>query len=1127
MTRNRRLGASSVSEAAPLVDYLAAVERELQSGVATEHTYRPALKQLVERLGDAHATNEPKRSACGAPDYSVWRPTGHGPMTLGYIEAKDVGVPLGPIEDSEQIHRYLAALTNLVLTDYLEFRWYVDGQWRRTETLGVRSVDGQVRRRHGGSEEVFALLHDFLAHEPARITKPEELAQRMARLTRLIRDVIVQSFGHDLASHTITDLRHAFEEVLIPHLTVGEFADMFAQTVTYGLFAARVNHSGSERFQRRNAAYEIPRTNPFLRRLFAAITGPELDDEPYVGLVDDLAQLLAASDIDAVLSSFGAHSGRNDPVIHFYETFLAAYDPAVREMRGVYYTPQPVVSYIVGSVDRVLRDRFGCHEGLAEAARPDRNTSATPPSGQPVSPQVLILDPACGTGTFLYSIVDRIRKQFFERDDAGKWATYVRDQLMPRLFGFELLVAPYAVAHLKLGMQLAAQDLPESERTDWAYDLEGSERLGVYLTNTLEEALKKSELLLGSYIAEEANAAADIKRELPILVVVGNPPYSGHSANKGPWIRDLVADYAQERPGLPKPAQGKWLQDDYIKFIRFGEWRIERTGAGVLAFITNHSYVDSPTFAGMRQHLMDTFSDIYVLDLHGNAKKGERTPDGQVDQNVFDIQQGVAISLFVKQPGKTGPAAVHHADLYGKRATKYEWLETQDLETTAWTDVTPSAPFYLFVPQDLELGEEYGEGWSLADIMNGNGRPAPGIVTTHDQFAISRTKDEARSKVRRLVETDTEEQAREIWRLCRQSQWSYERAKRELASGDWEQAIRPVLYRPFDVRWTVFDPNVAVHRRERVTDHLHSGPNLALVTSKMTKGESFAHAQVTRIAPEAICMSPKTSNNGFVFPLYLYASGGTKQRRLLIEGEATGRQANLNPAFVVELEGRLGLSFIPDGEGDLETTFGPNDVFRYIYATLHAPGYRLRYVEFLRHDFPRIQLPPDREIFNAFVVKGKQLVDLHLLEVDPPRLALNFPIPGSNVVATGHPRYLGPGDRDPSGEGTVDAGRVYISKDDQKAGVRGQYFRGIAPEVWSFRVGGYRVCEKWLKDRRGETLTLSDIQQYERIVAVLAQTITIMFELDDIVPEWPMAAEPVAPMLSPGLASAGINPSPE
>jgi hypothetical protein len=356
-----------MSEAAPLSKYLASVDKELQAGVATEHTYRPALKQLIEEMGDsAHATNEPKRSACGAPDFTVWRPTGHGPLTLGYIEAKDLGASLTTVENSEQLVRYRDALANLVLTDYLEFRWYVNGEWRRTESLGVRNADGHIQKHHEGDQQVYDLLSDFLAQEPGEVTQPQELAERMARLTRLIREMIVESFDQDLVTSTVRDLRQAFSEVLVPNLTAGEFADMFAQTVAYGMFAARANNPDADPFQRRNAAYEIPRTNPFLRRLFAAITGPELDEEPYIGLVDDLAQLLATTDIDGVLSAFGAQSPQSDPVVHFYETFLAAYDPAVREMRGVYYTPRPVVSYIVSSVDRILHDHFDCAEGLAQ-----------------------------------------------------------------------------------------------------------------------------------------------------------------------------------------------------------------------------------------------------------------------------------------------------------------------------------------------------------------------------------------------------------------------------------------------------------------------------------------------------------------------------------------------------------------------------------------------------------------------------------------------------------------------------------------------------------------------------------------------------------------------------------------
>lgn len=1078
--------------------YSEQIAADVASGISTEHTHRPSLKGLLESVAPVRATNEPKRVHCGAPDFSVWEDTPHGPLTIGYVEAKDVGESLNVVEDSEQLLRYRAALPNLVLTNYLEFRWYADGVLVKSASLARIDSDGGVHGIEEGAEAVLELLGEFVARQPRQVSTALELAERMARLTRLIRDIVVESFANDLASEEIRDLLRAFEEVLIPNLTVDDFADMFAQTMAYGLFAARANHAGEEVFTRRAAGYEIPRTNPFLRKLFSVITGPELDEEPYAGIVDDLAQLLASADLAAIFESFGAKSVSSDPVVHFYETFLAAYNPELREMRGVYYTPRAIVSYIVSSVDLLLRDRFDCGDGFAQTSTPCFDEDLADEGSR----EVVVLDPACGTGTFLYSIIDRIRAEFAERGDAGMWPAYVREELIPKLFGFELLMAPYAVAHLKLGMQLAGQDLPEPDRSKWEYSAEEGGRLGIYLTNTLEEAVKKSELLLGSFISEEANAAVDIKRSLPILVVLGNPPYSGHSANKGPWITNLISDYAEERPGIPQPAQSKWLQDDYVKFIRFGEWRIERTGAGVLAFVTNHSYLDSPTFAGMRSHLMETFTDIYILDLHGNARKGERALDGGRDQNVFDIQQGVAISIFVKEPGRTGPARVYHADLFGLRQRKYDWLEQHDIEDTDWVSVTPDEPFYLFVPEDLGLRDEFERGWSVAEIMGENGRPAPGLVTTQDQFAISWTEAEARSKVAELIESRNEDQARSRWRLCSTNQWDYEKAKKELSDGHWKAKLGPVLYRPFDVRWTVYDPKVAVHRRERVTGHLQAGPNLALITTKATKGESFAHVQASRVPAEASCVSSKTSNNGFLFPLYLYPEGSGKQRKLLLEGEATGRRPNLSLAFLDELQACLGAEFVPDGIGDLEATFGPEDVFAYIYAVLHTPGYRQRYVEQLRRDFPHIPFPSNHAFFADMTRRGHELVGLHLLDVAPASPEPSFPVRGADFVAAGHPRYLPPAAPDPQdGSQELKRGRVYISASRDGPA---QYFDGVDPEVWEFRVGGYRVCEKWLKDRRKRKLDLEEIKMYQRMIAIVGSTVAIMAQLDEVAPTWPL-----------------------
>ena len=545
----------------PIEIYRRQIEKALQSGNATEHTYRPALKTLIESLvSGITATNEPKRVECGAPDYVVSRKSPHGPVSLGYIEAKDVGKNLDEEERSGQLRRYRAALPNLILTDYLEFRWYVGGDVRLTERLARVSKGDKLTAEKDGAHAVSDLLTAFLSQQAEPISDPKMLALRMARLTHFIRDMIVEAFDNHYASATLMDLHGAFEKALIPDLPIPQFADMFAQTLAYGLFAARCNHHGlAGSFKRLGAASEIPKTNPFLRQLFNTITGPDLNDEPFVDFVDDLTQLLADTDITAVLADFGKRTARQDPVVHFYETFLAAYDPKLRETRGVYYTPEPVVSYIVRSVDYLLKNRFGCANGLADTAtieyEREEEEGGKVRKVKGTTPRVLILDPACGTGTFLYSVIDQIREEFRRQGNAGMWSGYVKNHLLPRIFGFELLMAPYAVAHFKLGMQLAGQDLTPAQREKWAYDFSGDERLGVFLTNTLEEAERRAQMEFGFLrtLTEEANATVRIKRELPILAVIGNPPYSGHSANRSweikkgkktpTFIGRLIQDY--------------------------------------------------------------------------------------------------------------------------------------------------------------------------------------------------------------------------------------------------------------------------------------------------------------------------------------------------------------------------------------------------------------------------------------------------------------------------------------------------------------------------------------------------------------------------------------------------------
>ena len=1110
-----------------LKSYLEHVRKELRTGAATEHTYRPALKELVESLDEGViAINEPKHVDCGAPDFVVKK----GDFPVGYIEAKDIGKSLDEAERSEQLERYLGSLDNLILTDYLEFRWYQGGELRETARLARRSKDGKVVVQKNGLEEAGRLLESFLDQTPEPIRSSKDLSSRLARLAHIIRDMIVEAFEKDVASSHLWNLRRAFAEVLIPDMNLPkktpEFADMYAQTIVYGLFAARCNHKGPESFQRLGAAREIPKTNPFLRQLFETVTGNALDDEPYVNYVEDLVLVLANTDIDTVLADFGKRTKQEDPVVHFYETFLAAYDPKLRVKRGVYYTPEPVVSYIVRSVDHILKTRFNLGGGLMDSSKIDydRQTYALDSRGKPdperlptrivqeTIPKVLILDPACGTGTFLYAVIDHIRSDFMDHGNAGLWSNYVRDHLLPRIFGFELLMASYAVAHFKLGMQLAGQDLPEDLRDDWVYDFASDERLGIYLTNTLEEAENPWKNLWGyEVVGEEARSASVVKRDYPIMVVLGNPPYSGHSANSSWEIVDgkkktrnfigkLLQDYYKV-DGKPLGERNpKWLQDDYVKFIRWAQWRIEQTGSGVVGLITNHGYLDNPTFRGMRQQLMAAFSEIYILDLHGNAKKKERAPDGSKDENVFDIQQGVAIGIFVKTPEKNGPAKVYHSELWGRREEKYQSLLDASVNTTEWVQLEPQSPFYLFIRQDVRLKAEYQQGWRVTEIHPIN---VLGFQTHRDHFAINFDQNNIYERLLNLRnESLSNEVLREQYKLRDNRDWKLSHSRKLLQQDpNWDRHILRCLYRPFDWRWCYFSKAVMDYPRRELMDNVKNLDNICLLSSRQQAVPGYRHSWVSNVPANDCVISTTSREANQVFPLYLYPTtdGKSSRQKSLDSAEwppgKDGRVPNLSPEFVADFAKKLGLEFVSDGKGDLESTFGPEDVFCYIYAVFHSPTYRERYAEFLKIDFPRVPLTSDPDLFRRLCALGADLTALHLLEA--PQLSESitcYPIPGDNLVD--RPKYFAPGDCLPKKKEALEAGRVYINKT--------QYLEGVDPEVWEFQVGGYQVCAKWLKDRKGRKLSYDDLTTYQRIVVALKETIRLMAKIDEAIPEWPM-----------------------
>lgn len=1001
--------------------------REVPIAEKTEHTDRSALQSLLRAVADATGAgltvqHEPKRvPGKGAPDFKLIK----SGLILGYVETKAIDDPLDQTLKSEQIVRYRSLSQNIVLTDYLNFIWVnKSGVQRERLCYSTDVEDRRFRLRDDRIAAVAGLLEGSFSTPPQGIGQAEQLALALATRSKLLRDYLGEELIRQQREHMegrLYGLFQIFRDQVFHELTLKEFADAFAQMLAYGLFLARLN-SDSRQVTLHNAREFVPGSFRLIRELVDFLAELEKDEYREVRwVVEEVLSIVNSLDLPAIHEDLSFRQRRaisrkvraadaeehrlfeRDPFIYFYEDYLKAYDPAMRKGRGVYYTPPPVVNFIVRAIDDILKDSFGIREGLADHRR------------------VTVLDFACGTGTFLLEVCQRI----FENiggPDSGRADLIVREHILKNLFGFEYLIAPYTIAHLKLSQYLQDKDHP----------LTGNERLQVFLTNTLEPVEPQANLLLPA-VSAEVEAAQTVK-EKPILVITGNPPYSGHSKNNGAWITTAVAEYRRRLAELDRPSQSKWLQNDYVKFARFAQLKMDAIDEGVVGLITDHSWLDGPTFVGMRCSLLESFDEIYILDLHGNSNKGERTPDGGEDKNVFDIKQGVTISLFVKRTGLE--RRVYHAELWGKRLIKYERLAGSSLGSIEWAPITPVEPDWLFKPLNTELAAVYRPLFSVPEIFSPVGDPAPGIVTTHDQFAISFTPAEAKQKVRQLLSTETEDDARHEFRLCTQEQWSYKRAKEELATLDLDACLRQLLYRPFDKRWTIWDRNVAVHLRERVTRHMATR-NIGLVTSRQTKGEAFQHALVTDLAIEVISLSPKTSNNGFLFPLYIEHGGDS-------------RSESLAPMFRQFIDSRY------------EHHYTPEEILGYIYAALHAPTYRTRYAEFLRIDFPRIPFPESPDDFEVLSGLGWALVQAHLLRELPRRGLADYHGRGDHKVEA--VRYA-PAEQ-----------TVWINK--------AQSFRPVPQNVWEFRIGDYQVLDKYLKSRKGRVLSLERLGMSARLPTV-------------------------------------------
>ena len=1032
----------------------------------TEMTGRSALEALLNGFKPPRATvtHEPKRAQDkGAPDFKI----SQSGQILGYVEVKQVGENLDAVMKSAQIKKYQTLSGNIVVTDYLRFIWLRDGKIIADERLGEARLleDRKAQLRPDKVPPVEALLRNFFSQPVTGISRAKPLAEALATRSQLLRDHL----GEELVRQNdakeggqLIGLFGAFQRQVSHEITLPEFADAFAQTLAYGLFLAKLNDGADATITLANAKTFVPQSVGLIRELVGFLDNLDRDEygeikwvvEEILSIINGLRLTELQEDLSFRNRSAkrGTRAGSDeewrlfsrDPFIYFYEDYLAKYDAKLRKSRGVYYTPPPIVNFIVRAVHDILKETFGIEAGLADRER------------------VTVLDFACGTGTFLVEVLERIFEEI--GPDSGKAGAIVSDHILKNIFGFEYLIAPYTIAHLKLGQYLA----------DKGYKLKPNERFQAVLTNTLEPIGDQYNYFVPA-LSRESRLAQDIK-QMEVLVITGNPPYSANSKNNGPRAKEsirkykhVLADFSDRQSGLPLDERNsKWLQDDYVKFIAFAQNKIDQNKDGLVAIITNHGFLENPTFRGLRQSLRNSFEQMYFIDLHGNRKRGERAPDGSVDENVFDIEQGVAISILVKSPG--AQRFIRRHDVWGKRDDKYHWAAEANISVLDWDDVNPVAPHYLFKKANAAR-QIYQSYQSANDIFAVGG---VGLMTARDGLTIHFNDEELNQVTQSFVQLPPE-LAREAFKLGPDVRdWKVEWAQADVQQmnvvGGGSQAIH---YRPFDLRKTLYSGRSRgfhCYPRDEIMGHMR-WPNIALLTGRSNKMPFPDHFLVSQFISEA--KTAESSTQSSHYPLYRYSEHSKRSTRksdLFGDGHdpfaGKDRIENISPAFRRWLDERLG--------GEPAT---PEAVLGYIYAVLHAPAYRARYADFLRTDFPRIPFPEDRADFDSLSALGWALVEAHLLRAVPKRGLGGYRGKGDNVVA-GKVRYS-PAER-----------AVWINDIN--------HFTDVPQAVWDFTIGGYQVIDKYLKSRKGRTLSLDEIENVERVVNVLDFTIEQMARIDAV-----------------------------
>ncbi len=1137
-----------------ITEYIDNINKRYTLGNSTEHTFRGDLQQLLESLvPEISATNEPKRQACGAPDYILTKKD----IPVGFIEAKDIGDKdlegAKKTGNKEQFDRYKASLNNIIFTDYLVFYLYIEGIFITKIAIGELQNGTIIPLSHNFGAFI-NLIKDFCSYVGETIKSSKKLAEMMAGKARLLSDVIEKALTNDedkQEDSTLKDQMNAFREILIHDITPKGFADVYAQTIAYGMFAARLHDPTLPTFTRQKAYELIPKSNPFLKKLFGYIAGLDLDDR-IKWVVDSLVEVFLACNVDEILKNYGKSTKMEDPIIHFYETFLSEYDPNLRKTRGVWYTPAPVVDFIVRAVDDILKDEFDLPEGLADTSKIKTKVEIKGKKTEQEVHKVQILDPATGTGTFLAEVVKHIHKNFEGQE--GIWSDYVETHLLPRLNGFELLMASYAMAHLQLDLLL----------TETGYKPTSNQRFRVYLTNSLEESHADTTTLFANWLSNEANEANQIKRDTPVMCIIGNPPYSGESQNKGTWIMNLMEDYKKEPEGKIKLQERnpKWINDDYVKFLRFGQYFIEKNGSGVLAFINPHGFLDNPTFRGMRWNLLKTYDKIYTIDLHGNSKKKEVSFDGSADENVFDIMQGVSINIFVKTgKKKIGELAqVFHHDLYGKRQLKYDFLNENSLKNVPYKKIPNIAPNYFFTPKNFDEQKNYDFGFAVNELFTLNGT---GIVSKRDAIAFHNDKNNVIKVIRDIYEMDP----KEIKKKYSQVSWESRDGKVEYCKQNVMQfGVKDTLfvkcnYRPFDQKWTYYtgvSKGFIGWPVKQIMQHFLKGENVALVINRPAQGGSDKFSQIfltKNITDQSIYSA--MNNSPFICPLYLYPETEKPTKELSIEKRKDLELELEETKMLIEQFDKT-FSVL---KKVFESVPNPNKSLQKLYE-----GQEREYLK-LQQELEKIQslLTPQQSKQDLFVQKDqnrKPNLNPEIVKKISQNVALIFtnekettentfaPIDildyiyailhsptyrekYNEFLKIDFPRVPYPKDKNIfwqlvklggeireihvlespklanfmtqypiNGNNIVNKiryenmnspafqGRVYINDT--------QYFENIPQKAWEFYIGGYQPAQKWLKDRKNRHLEFEEVLHYQKIIMALSETDRLMNEIDKI-----------------------------